>query len=149
MSSTYPRQSHGPRTYEAVAAVAGMQLVEARAGGVDNGGCGPAADQSVKVLGVAQKDATPGGGAPRAFDTATQTLNAQLTPSEVAVYCNDFVPGVLYSTAAAYGARLVAGADGTVKPFVSGTHTADMIVGRCEEPAGVAQGARGLTRINV
>lgn len=146
MGSIQPRFTNGPRTYEAVEVFAGGTLVEARAGGVDNPGCGIAADESTKVVGVAQKDANPAGNAPRAPQAGV--LDVTLAPAEVAVISDGFVP-VKYSEAAAFGERLVAGAAGTVKPFDSATHTADMIVGWCAQKGGVALNATGLTRINL
>lgn len=146
MASIQPRFTSGPRTYEAVEVFAGGTLLEARAGGVDNPGCGAAADASSKVIGVAQKDANPAGGTPRA--PVAGVLDQTLSPKEVAVISDGFVP-VKYSTAAAYGDRLVAGAEGTVKPFVPATHNAAQIVGWCAEKAGVALNGTGLTRINL
>jgi len=145
MGSVQPRFTNGPRTYEAVEAVAGGQLVEARAGGVDNPGCGLAADESVKVLGVAQKDAHPGGGAPRAPEAGV--LDVTLAPKEVAVISDGFVPGVKYAVAAAYGDRLVSAGAGAVKPWTDEPATA--IIGWCAEKAGVVLNGTGLTRINL
>lgn len=147
MGSILPRYRDG-RTYEAVATVTGGQLVEARAGGIDNPGCGPAAAGSRKVVGVAQKDATPGGNAPR--QPVAGVLDQTLAPAEVTVYGggDGFVP-VKYAAAAAFGDRVKAAADGTVTPWVSGTDGADLIVGWCAEKAGVAQDATGLTKITV
>lgn len=141
------KRYNGDRTYEAVEIVAGGDLVEARAGGVANPGMGLAADVSTKVIGVVQKDANPGGNAPRT--PVSGVLDQTLAPPEAKVFDHGFIEGVKYLTAAAYGARLVSAGTGGVKPFVSGTHTADQIVGWCAEKAGVAQNARGLTYINL
>lgn len=145
MGSVLPKFTSGPRTYNAVEAIAGGQLVEARAGGDDLPGAGVAAANSVKVLGVAQKDATPDGGAPR--EPVAGVLDVTLAPREFAVISDGFVPDVTYSTAAAYGDRLVVGAAGGVKPWTVEPVTA--IIGWCAESGGVAQGATGLTRINL
>lgn len=147
MGSIQTRFTDGPRTYEAVEALTGGQLVEARAGGVELPGCGPAAANSVKVLGVAQKDASvhPGNSLPRV--PVAGVLDVTLAPSEVAVINDGFVP-VKYSTAAAYGDRLVAAAAGTVAP-AGATPAAGQVVGWCAEKGGVAQNATGLTRINL
>lgn len=145
MGSILPRFTSGPRTYNAVETIAGGQLVEARAGGGDLPGAGVAANASVKVLGVAQKDATATGNDPRS--PVAGVLDVTLAPREFAVISDGFVPGVKYSTAAAYGDRLVAGALGTVKPWTAEPATA--IIGWCAEPAGVALNATGLTRINL
>jgi len=145
MGSILPRFTDGPRTYEAVEALTGGVLVEARAGGVDNAGCGIAAAGSLKVLGVAQKDASPTGGAPRA--PVAGVLDTTMAPAEVAVINDGFVP-VKYAAAAAYGDRLVAAANGTVTP-AGAAPDARTIVGWCAEKAGVALGGTGLTRINL
>lgn len=147
MGSIQPRFTSGPRNYEAVEVFAGGVLLEARAGGVDLPGCGIAADVSTKVIGVAQKDATPGGNAPR--EPVAGVLDQTLAPAEVAVISDGFVPGVKYAQAAAYGDRLVSAGDGAVKPFVPATHNAAQLIGWCAEPAGVALNGTGLTRINL
>lgn len=145
MASILPRFTDGPRTYEAVEALAGGVLVEARAGGVDNPGCGIAAAGSLKVLGVAQKDANPLGGQPVAM--AAGVLDVTTAPREVAVISDGFVP-VKYAAAAAYGDRLIAAANGSVTP-AGATPDARTIVGWCAEKGGVALGGVGLTRINL
>lgn len=145
MGSILPRFTDGPRTYEAVEALTGGQLVEARAGGVDGPGVGIAAAGSLKVLGVAQKDASTAGGAPR--QPVAGVLDVTMAPKEVAVISDGFVP-VKYAAAAAYGDRLIAAANGTVTP-AGATPDARTIVGWCAEKAGVALGGTGLTRINL
>lgn len=136
---------HKDRTYEAVETVAGGQLVEARAGGVSNPGAGVAAAASVKVLGVAQKDAVAPGDPIRT--PVAGVLDQTLAPAEFEVINDDFVV-VKYAAAAAYGDRLIAAALGTVTP-AGATPDARQVVGWCAEKAGVALGATGLTRINV
>lgn len=145
MGSIQPRFTNGPRTYEAVEVFPGGVLLEARAGGIDNPGCGVAADGSAKVIGVAQKDANPAGSAPRAPQAGV--LDQTLAPKEVAVISDGFVP-LTYTSAAAYGDRLVSAGDGAVKPFAE-TNTAAQIIGWCAEGAGVAADGTGLTRINL
>ena len=145
MGRVLPRFTDGPRTYEAVEALTGGQLVEARAGGVDNAGCGIAGASSAKVLGVAQKDASPTVGAPRT--PTAGVLDVTMAPAEVAVINDGFVP-VKYAAAAAYGDRLIAAANGTVTP-AGATPDARLIVGWCAEKAGVALNGTGLTRINL
>lgn len=145
MTSIQPRFTNGPRTYEAGETVDGGQLVEARAGEV----IGVAAAGSLKVLGVAQKKATPAAGAVgvgREVDV-NGTLDVTLQPSEVAVISDGFVP-VKYAAAAAFGDRLIAAANGQVTP-AGAAPDARSIVGWCAELAGVALGEVGLTRINL
>lgn len=143
------RKFRDDRTYEAVETVAGGQLVEARAAiSTTTAGAAPAgvaADESVKVLGVAQKDAVAPGDPIRV--PAAGVLDLVAAPAEFEVFAQGFIPGVKYSTAAAYGARLVAGPLGTVKPWTDEPPTA--IVGWCAQPGGVLLNATGLTYINV
>lgn len=137
----------GDRTYEAVETIAGGQLVEARTNaGRSLPGAGVAGAASVKVLGVAQKDAVAVGAEIRT--PVSGVLDQTLAPPEFEVINAQFVPGVKYSTAAAYGARLVAAALGCVRPYVPGTDDAGLIVGWCAEKDGVLLNATGLTWIN-
>lgn len=139
------RKYRDDRTYEAVETIAGGQLVEARAGGVSNPGAGVAASESVKVLGVASKDAVAPGDPIRV--PVAGVLDQTLAPPEFEVYAQGFIPGVKYGVAAAYGDRLVAHTLGTVKPWTDEDPGA--IVGWCAEKAGVVLNATGLTYINV
>jgi hypothetical protein len=150
-SVTYTLQ-HGPDTFEVSAAVTGGQLVE-----VDGttGKVKPATAGSLKVLGVAATDANPVG-----TDTDTNYANAR---PHVAVYYAPVDVKVTYGGAAAFGDRLIAGAAGTVVPYVATDVTASptetlieggiskvvQIVGICTEPGGVANGAKGRVRLTV
>jgi hypothetical protein len=147
MGSILPRFTDGPRTYEAVEGIVGGTLVEARAGGVELPAVGIAAAGSVKVLGVAQKDASvhPGTAAPRS--PVAGVLDTTMAPFEVAVINDGFVP-CKYAAAAAYGDRLIAAANGTVTP-AGATPDARTVVGWCAEKGGVLLGGTGLTRINL
>jgi hypothetical protein len=146
MSGVVPRFVQGPVTYQAVETIVGGQLVEARTGGV----VGVAAAGSLKVLGVATKDATPtvAGTGTDAFGNPTLTL--QYVTNTVAVGGSDAIYPVTYSANAAFGDRLVATASGTVAP-AGATPDARTIVGYCAEPAGVVIGtnAVGLAKITV
>jgi hypothetical protein len=134
MSAVLPRFTAGPRTYDVVEAVTGGQLVEARTNGV-----GVAGAASVKVLGIAMKDAT---------NAAPATTNADPTPSTCPVaYEGEFV--VTYAAAANFGDRLKAAATGQVTPMVLGTDADHLCIGTCTEEAGVGAGATGLARIDV
>ena len=145
MGSVLPKFTNGPANYEAAEVIAGGQLVEARAGGVELPACGVAGAGSNKVIGVAQKDANPNGGAPVA--PVAGVLDQTLAPKEVAVISDGFV-NVKYAAAAAYGDRLIAAAAGTVTP-AGATPDARQVVGWCAAKDGVALGATGLTRINL
>lgn len=143
MASIQPRFTDGPRTYTAGEAIDGGQLVEARAGSV----IGVAAAGSLKVLGVAQKAASPTGNAVRVADASGFTDMTLGAPPEVAVINDGIVP-VKYAAAAAFGDKLIAAANGTVTP-AGATPDARAIIGQCVELAGVALNGVGLTRINL
>jgi hypothetical protein len=146
MGSILPRFTNGPRTYEAVEALTGGWVVEARAGGVDNPGVGVAAAASTSVLGVAQKDAHPNGGQPAA--PAAGVLDVTLAPREVAVINDGHVP-LKYSAATAYGAIVCSAGSGSVRTATAGEIGAGAAIGKCVEKGGVALGGTGLTRLNL
>lgn len=137
-------------TYEAVETIAGAQLVEARAAiSTTTPGMRPAgvaADESLKALGFAQKDAVAPGDPIRT--PSAGVLDVTLAPAEFEVISDGFVPGVKFSTAAAYGDRLVAGPLGTVKP-AGATPDARKVIGWCATPGGVALNALGTVRVNI
>lgn len=144
MAGVIPRYERGPVTREVAETVIGGQLVEARAAGK----IGKAAANSKVVLGVATKDATPRATNQNTVDPITGLTMVNLTniTEHVAVGRGAFYP-VTFAAAAAFGQKLKAAANGQVTPFVSGTDTEDMIVGRCEEALGVSSGAVGLAFI--
>lgn len=146
MGSILPRFTNGPRTYEAVEALAGGTVVEARVGGIDNPGVGIAADASTTVIGVAQKDANPAGGQNRTPEVGV--LDVTLAAREVAVINDGHVP-LKYAVAAAYGALVCAAAAGSVRPALAADISGGAVIGRCVEDGGVAVGGTGLTRINL
>lgn len=142
MPGVVPRYESGPITYEVVEAVVGGQLVEART--ASKVGVGAAA--SVKILGVATKDAKPYADPAGTID-GNPSINLS-APTQYVAVANRGVWPVTFSSAAAFGDPLVATADGKVAP-AGATPDARTIVGRCVEPAGVASGAVGLARIRV
>lgn len=143
MTSVYPKFEHGPRTYTVVEAVNGGQLTEARAGGI-----GVAGAASTKVLGVAQKPASPGGNDNRV--TTNGLLNTVSLPSETVVFDHGTLP-VTYAAAAVHGDRLKAAADGKVTPILLANLAAEahLQVAVCAEPSGVAANGVGLARLTV
>lgn len=138
MAGALPTKWTGPDTCEVSVPVSGGQLV------VPDGTTGkvkPSAGGETTVLGVALTDAQPRGSAP------TNPIHTNWPSPYTSVAHSGVDIIVTYAAAAPYGARLKAAANGQVTPYVSGTDTADMIVGICTEPRGVAEGAKGRARI--
>jgi hypothetical protein len=128
MPGTYPYLQHGPSTCEVSVTVLGGQLVMPDS---TTKKVKPATAGAVTVLGVALADGAPAGsGNNLSFGTNRPTI-------AVGRACE--VP-VTYSSDAAFGDKLIAGATGSV---VVGTATAGNVVGQCTEPAGVVSGAVG------
>lgn len=132
MSGITPKFEQGPITYTVAEPVTGGQLIEARTGNV-----GVAAAGSLKVLGVALKDAT---------NAAAAATDSYPLPSTVPV-ANDVVVRVTYAAAATFGQKLIAAANGQVTP-AGAAPDARTIVGYCADPAGVGAGATGLAYID-
>lgn len=145
MSGIRPRLSHvGPNTYTVSAAVKGGQICEA----FTDGKARPGSAGSTKVLGVAEIDAKPWVD-PNSTDSDgfTVTLTNPL-PTETVCGFGRYV--VTFAADCAFGAALKAAAAGTVTPWVSGTDAANLIIGYCDEPAGVvvASSNQGLANIS-
>lgn len=153
MSAVLQVRKGGPITCTPAEQVLGGQLVEGRAGGR----IGVAAAGSTTVLGVALTDAT----SPEARSLepliigGREVLDASALPTSVAVAYGGAEVPVQYAVAAAFGDRVVAAANGQVRPFNvndpdgAGVAVADnpaLIVGKCTDPDGVAAGAIGLMR---
>lgn len=128
----------GPKSYPALEAVVGGQLVEGRAGAA---GVGVAAGGSVRVQGVALNDAV----ATLVTDPVNGVLDTAPTGTRVNVARGLEAP-VTYAAATEFGDALIAAANGQVTP-AGATPDARTIVGRCTEPGGVAAGAVGLAWI--
>lgn len=131
-----------PMTCEVVEAVLGGQLVEARApsAGAALRPVGVAAAASVKVMGVALIDATPAAAQASPLLVASQ-------PVATAVAVQGEVPLVTYAAAANYRDPLKAAALGKVTPWISGTDAANLLIGYCAEPLGVASAGTGRVRL--
>lgn len=133
----------GPKSYPAAQIITGGQIVEGRAASV----AGVAGDGSVRVLGVALNDADP---TLVTTPDANGVLNTAPKDTRVNVAKGVEVP-VTYAEAAAFGDKLVAAANGQVRPWRAtdpdgaGPLVADTdfraIIGECTELAGVAAGA--------
>ena len=144
MSGAIPvYQTTGPaRTV--VETIKGGQLVEARAAGK----VGVAGADSVVVLGVATKDATPASTNQNGTDAVTGLAITNLSPvlSTLTVACEGFW-NLKAAGAIAFGERVKAGAAGTVVKWIAADDSADMIIGRCEAAGGIANGAYGLIKL--
>jgi hypothetical protein len=136
MASIQPRFGYpgNRKSYTCGAAVVGGQLVM-RASGTNL--VTPAGALSAIVEGVALDDVP----AVRTFVNGPQVGDG----NELTVYWGGEVP-VTYAASATEGQRLVAAANGQVTPYISGTHDASLIVGRCV--VATASAAVGFACIN-
>lgn len=146
MAGINPKFEKGPVSYQVVEAVKGGQLVEARA----SSKIGVAAAGSATVLGVAQTDAKPSvtTSGTDSDGNITFDLGQAVYTDYVAVLKVGEVP-VTYAANCSFGVLLKAAASGQVTPWVSGTDSPGLIVGRCTEPGGVVIATKptGLMRI--
>ena len=120
----------GPKSYPALEAITGGQLVDGRA-----------AAGSVRCLGVALNDAV----ATLITDPVNGVLDTAPTETRVLVAKGLEAP-VTYAAAAVLGDKLIAAANGQVTP-AGATPDARTIVGECTALGGVAAGAVGLAWI--
>lgn len=146
MPGVVPKFVDGPITYKVKATVRGGRLVEASTPDVDGGVVQEAGAASVKVLGVATKDARKPVDPNSNDEFGNIVTDTTMITDEVAVGCG--VYPVVYSANAAFGDKLVATANGTVAP-AGAAPDARTIVGTCREPLGVviATNAVGLAWI--
>lgn len=135
MAGVRPNMERGPATYVANVAIAGGQLVMPDTGGTIK----PATAGATSVIGVAADDALPA-------SARTATNFATFRP-EVAVYSAPAEVPVTFAATTLFGAKVKAAANGQVTPWITGTDAADLIVGRCTEPAGVS--AAGVGRLKL
>lgn len=144
MSGIVPTFVRGPLTYEVTEAIAGGQLVEARAASK----VGVAAAGSTVVLGVAMGDAKPvtDHSSDVNFD-GFPLLDTSIVDQYVAVGGRGEFYRLTYQGATGFGKAVKVGTSGHPTPWVSGTDAADLIVGYCAEPAGVGAAGVGLTCI--
>lgn len=134
MPGVVPKFVDGPITYKVKATVRGGRLVEASTPDVDGGVVQEAGAASVKVLGVATKDARKPVDPESADTFGNPIIDVTQITDQVAVGVG--VYPVVYSANAAFGDRLVATAAGTVAP-AGAAPDARTIVGQCREPLGV------------
>jgi hypothetical protein len=139
MAGATPAFDRGPVTYEVNVAVTGGQLVE-----VDGvtGKVKPATAGTAVCLGVATTDAIP----TATNQNPTGTILVHPKPPHVAVAYSG-VWRLTAGAAIAFGVLVKTAANGTVVTWVSGTDAAGLIVGRCVDSAGIANGAKGLIRL--
>lgn len=145
MSGVRPRLSTaGPETYPVSEAVKGGQLI----GVHTDGKARKAVAGDTKVVGVAEIDAKPFVSANGTDADGFPVINVNSLPEEVTVGFGRYP--VTYAADCAFGKALKAAANGTVTPWVSGADAADLIVGFCDERAGVvvAVKATGLAYIS-
>lgn len=142
MAAVVVKFEKGPITFQAGAPVLGGRFVKPDgAGKVIH-----ATSLAKNVLGVAQTDAGATG-----LTHDGVNITTVHSPSEVAVIMFGAVR-VEFTQDCAFGDLVVAGANGMVIPYVSGTHTYDQILGRCIEPGGVdfvSGSARGLVFVGL
>lgn len=145
MSGQTARLSHtGPNTYDVSEAVKGGLVVE----GFTDGKARLSRAGSTTVLGVALIDAKPFVNPVSVDADGFDVVNASPLPTQTTVDFGRHV--VTYAANCAFGKALKAAANGTVTPWVSGTDAADLIIGYCDEPAGVviATKTTGLANIS-
>jgi hypothetical protein len=143
MPAITPRFTEGPVTFTVLAQVAGGQLVDGAAGGVQ-----PSAAGSNVCVGVALTDALPASTSQvPTVPGAPVSVNLAPYPNTVAV-ANEGVYPLTYAAAATFGQRLITAANGQVAP-AGAAPDARQVVGICFEPAGVALGAVGAVNLDI
>lgn len=155
MSGLTPKFETGPKTYEAKSNISGGQVVEYATGTPTQPGLSlvqPAGAGSVLVAGVATKDAVANANQAglQSFTSndGYPSINVGV-PSESVAVAKRGEFRLKYQAAAVYGDKVKAGATGQVTLWVRGTDSIELIIGSCQEQAGVAIGALGQTWINV
>lgn len=143
MPGVLPKWGDGPVTRQVNVAVTGGQLVEPDS---TTGKIKPATAATAVALGVAMNDAAPSATGEGTTTYGAPVLDISLPPDYVAVARGCFIK-VTYAAVTVWGAKLKTAANGQVTPWVSGTDAAGLIVGVCEEPAGVAAAAKGIAYI--
>lgn len=143
MPGVLPKWGDGPVTRQVNVAITGGQLVMPDAA---TGKIKPATSATDLCLGVALNDAAPAASGEGTTTYGAPVLDIALPPDYVAVASGCFIK-VTYTLAAAFGQKLIIGTvAGTVSP-AGAAPDARFIVGRCEEPAGVLAGAKGIAYI--
>lgn len=148
MPGVVPKFVGGPITYKVKGTVNGGRLVEAAAADADGGIIQQAAAGSVKVLGIATKDARKAVAATTTDPFGNPVTDVTQVTDEVAIGKGGVYPCV-YAANASFGDKLIAAANGTVTP-AGATPDARTLVGECREPLGVvvATNPVGLTWVN-
>ena len=144
---TTPTFQRGPITREVNVAVTVARLVEPD---LATQKVKMAALTSLKVLGIATNQGIPTSTSqdPTLVSGGTSVMLSPI-PANIGV-ASEGVWRMEYGAAASWGDRLKSGANGVVQPWVSGTDSPAAIIGRCEEPAGVAgAGSFGLVKLTL
>lgn len=144
MAGVIPKFTTGPVTYKVGEVVPGGSLVAAR-DDLPAGTVGVAGAGSLRVLGVATKDAKPASDPNSTDEFGNLRLDVSGVTDLVAVGVG-FYP-VKYAATAKHGDALIAAANGQVTP-AGATPDARSIVGYCAEVLGVTAGAVGLAKIS-
>lgn len=134
----------GPETYPVSEAIKGGMIV----GGFTDGKARKGVAGDTKVLGVAEIEAKPATNPVSTDADGFETINVSPIATDVVCGFGRYV--VTYAADCAFGKALKAAAAGLVTPWVSGTDAADLIIGWCDERAGVvvASKATGLANIS-
>lgn len=142
MPGVVAKYEHGPVTYAVSGTVTGGTLVEAHTGSKIR--TAPAG--SAKVLGVALTDAVETDASSGTTSYGAPFVDASFPgPYTAVAACGVFK--LTFAANAGFGVTLKAAASGQVTPWVSGTDAADLIVGRCVEPAGATASGTGLVQL--
>lgn len=147
MAGVRPRFERGsPLTFNANENIIGGQLVEAVSGGTaeENARIRVTTGVSATCLGVAVGDASaPDFANPNTTDAwGNPTVNHGLNPPNEVAVANQGVWDLTAAGAVAFGQLVTSAANGAVAAL-GGTPVVGTVVGRCVEPAGIADGAKG------
>jgi hypothetical protein len=146
MTAVLPHYFTGPENKQVSTLVLGGQLVEAttQVAGTSDFTVKPAAVASVRVLGVAGKDANviaTQTGAPNAY--GQPLIDISVLDDYTAIYYGGVDIFVWYAGAVIEGNLLIVGASGgSLGTVITAgvAPAADQVVGRCTQPGGVAAG---------
>lgn len=144
MAGNPPVFQQGPETYQVAETIKAGQLVEARGSSL----VGVAAAGSIVCIGVANIDGALVSTQAPTTDVFGNSVLPVNGPQEYISVLKMGSVKVTYAATATFGVLLKCAASGQVTPWVSGTDTNPaLIVGRCDEPAGVSAAGVGKMRL--